>query len=429
MVSKEVIKDIIKSNEDFINNTVGDILPRHKVTVPAKLKKVKIVYGPRRSGKTFLLYNLFKKNKGNALYIDFEDERLNGIELNELDKIRESFFELKPQLLHSKDIVFLFDEIQNIRGWEKYTRRLVEREGIDLYVAGSSSQITPSHISSSLRGREWSLALYPFSFKEFLSVKEIELENSHYGKNKILVNKHMTEYLKYGGFPEVTLAENDFTRHKLVREYMSAMFFKDLVEQFNLKNITLLETLKESLFSSFGAKFSVSSFYKKFKDKFPFSKTSLFRYYKAFLTSMLVFETRLFSPSAYKQRRNPPKVYLVDLGLAMRVKSYDWGRALENVVFLELKRRGYDIYYYTEKNECDFLIKESSGDLSAIQVAWEVTDENRQREYSGLIEACKQLKKHAGTIVTRDQDFQEKISGITITGVPFAKWLASPYPD
>lgn len=92
MVSKEVIKDIIKSNEDFINNTVGNILPRDKVTFPTKLKKVKIVYGPRRSGKTFLLYGLFKRNMENALYIDFEDERLNGIELNELDKIRESFF-------------------------------------------------------------------------------------------------------------------------------------------------------------------------------------------------------------------------------------------------------------------------------------------------------------------------------------------------
>jgi len=426
MISKEMIKDIIKSNEDFINNTVGEILPRQNVTFPAKLKKVKIVYGPRRSGKTFLLYSLFRSNKGNALYIDFEDERLNGIELNELDKIRESFFELKPQMLHSKDVVFLFDEIQNISGWEKFARRLVEREGIDLYVAGSSSQITPSRISSSLRGREWSIPLFPFSFKEFLNAKQTELKNSLYGKDKILLNNHLTEYLIYGGFPEVTLAENDFTRQKLVREYMSAMFFKDLVEQFNLKNVTLLETLKESLFTSFGAKFSVSSFYKKFKDKFPFSKTSLFRYYQAYLTSMLVFETRFYSPSAYKQRRNPPKVYLVDLGLAMRVKSHDWGRALENAVFLELKRRDLDIYYYTTKNECDFIIKESIGNVSAIQVAWELTDENRQREYGGLIEACKSLNKPDGTIITRDQDFVEKISGITITCIPFAKWLISP---
>ena len=424
MTSKEVIKDMIKSNEDFINNTVGEILPRHNIAFSAKLKKVKIIYGARRSGKTFLLYGLFRKNKGNALYIDFEDERLTGIELNELDRIRESFFELKPQLLHSENIIFLFDEIQNIRGWEKFARRLVEREGIDLYVAGSSSQITPSRISSSLRGREWSIALFPFSFKEFLGVKKTELNNSLYGKDKILVNKHLTEYLKYGGFPEVTLVDNDFIRQKILREYMSAMFFKDLVEQFNLKNVTLLETLKESLFSSFGAKFSVSSFYKQFKEKFPFSKTSLFRYYNAFLTSMLVFEARFFSPSAYKQRRNPPKIYLVDPGLAMRAKSHDWGRALENVVFLELKRRGHDIYYYMAKNECDFIIKESSGDLSAIQVAWEVTDENRQREYGGLVEACKSLKTAGGTIVTRDQDFEEKISGINVTCVPFAKWLA-----
>lgn len=425
MKSKEVIKDIIKSNEDFIDNTVGEVLPRYDIAFPTKLKKVKIIYGARRSGKTFLLYSLFKKNKENALYIDFEDERLNGIELNELDKIREGFFELKPHLLSKKNIIFLLDEIQNIRGWEKYARRLVEREGIDLYVAGSSSQITPSRISSSLRGREWSFALFPFSFKEFLGIKQIEITNSLYGKEKILVNKHLNEYLEYGGFPEVTLVEDDFTKQKLLHEYMSAMFFKDLVEQFSLKNITLLETLKGSLFSSFSAKFSVSSFYKKFKEKFPFSKTSLFRYYNAFLKSMLIFEARFFSPSAYKQRRNPPKIYIVDPGLAMRAKSQDWGRALENVVFLELKRKGYDIYYYMGKKECDFILKESNRDLSAMQVAWEVTDDNKQREYEGLVEACKSLKKARGTIITRDQYIKEKVSGINISCIPFAKWLAS----
>jgi len=425
MISREVLKDIIKSNEDFINNTVGEIFPRIDIAFPKKLKKVKIIYGARRSGKTFLLYGLFKKNRENALYIDFEDERLNGIELNELDKIREGFFELKPHLLHEKNIVFLFDEIQNIRGWEKYARRLVEREGIDLYVAGSSSQITPSRISSSLRGREWSIAIYPFSFKEFLGVKKTDLTNSLYGKDKILVNKHLTDYLKYGGFPEVTLVEDDFTKQKLLHEYMSAMFFKDLVEQFDLKNATLLETLKETLFSSFSAKFSVGSFYRQFKEKFPFSKTSLFRYYDAFLKSMLIFEARFFSSSAYKQRRNPPKIYMVDPGLALKTKSHDWGRAFENAVFLELKRRGYDIYYYMGNKECDFILKESSGDFSAIQVAWEVTDENKKREYDGVLEACRSLNETEGTIVTRDQDFKEKVSGINISCVPFAKWIAS----
>jgi hypothetical protein len=235
----------------------------------------------------------------------------------------------------------------------------------------------------------------------------------------------MTEYLKYGGFPEVTLAETDFNKQKLLREYISAMYFKDLVEQFNLRNINLLETLKESLFSSFGAKFSVRSFYKQYKDKFPFSKTSLFRYYKAFLASMLIFETRIFSSSAYKRLRNPPKVYLVDMGLTMRTKSHDWGRALENVVFLELKRKGYDIYYYSAESECDFIIRESNRDLSAVQVSWEITDENKQREYSGLIDACKSLKKTSGLIITRDQDFEERMDDITIRCVPFAKWIVS----
>jgi predicted AAA+ superfamily ATPase len=129
---------------------------------------------------------------------------------------------------------------------------------------------------------------------------------------------------------------------------------------------------------------------------------------------MLIFEARFFSPSAYKQRRNPPKIYMVDPGLAIRAKSQDWGRTLENVVFLELKRRGYDIYYYMGKKECDFILKESNRNLSAMQVAWEVTDDNKQREYEGLVEACKSLKKARGTIITRDQYMKEKVSGINI---------------
>ncbi|MEO0215809.1 MAG: ATP-binding protein, partial [candidate division WOR-3 bacterium] len=272
MISKETIKEIIKSNEQFINNQISKILPRQGLPITTRLKKVNVIYGVRRSGKTFVLYELFKQNKGRALYIDFEDERLNGIAISELDKIRESFFELYPHLLYKKDVIFLFDEIQNVLEWERYARRLVEREAITLYVAGSSSKINPQNISSSLRGREWAVPLFPFSFREFLMAQGIVLDKSIlYGKEKMMLSRYLLEYLKYGGFPEVVFAKSDFDKQKILYQYLNAMFFKDLVEQFNINNLNLLEALRENLFANFSSKFSGLAFYKQFKGRFPLS--------------------------------------------------------------------------------------------------------------------------------------------------------------
>lgn len=423
MISQELLKEIIIENENFILHEVGEIISRHNILLPKKLNKVKVFYGPRRCGKTFFLYDIFRRNNKNALYIDFEDERLHGIELKELDKIKDCFFELKPSLIRKRPIVFLFDEIQNINGWEKFARRLVEREGIDLYVAGSSSQINPAYLHSSLRGREWSIMLYPFSFLEFLAIKNISLENAFYGRQKSLIRRHLREYIKYGGFPEVTLAQSGFVKTKLLDEYLYAMFFKDLVEQFKIKNIILLETLKEALFSSYSKEFSLNSFLKHYRGKFPFSKTKLFQYYKHFLASMLIFEVRLFSRSTYRQMRNPPKIYLIDTGLAYRSRQEDYGRVLENIVFLELKRSGYDISYYKDKNECDFIIKRVGFSPFAVQVTWEITDENREREYNGIIQASQFLKQKKGIIITANQDYEVKKEGINISVISLPRWL------
>lgn len=230
MISSETIKEIIKSNEDFILNEIKNIVQRENIFFSSGVRKVNIIYGVRRSGKTFLLYDLFKKNSSNSLYIDFEDERLRDINAQDLEKIKEGFFELKPYLLENKEVSFLFDEIQSMDGWEKFARRIVERERINVYAAGSSSRITPPKVHTSLRGRAWSIEIYPFSFTEFLTSKNIDLESSIYGKNKIIIKRNLLEYLKWGGFPEISFLESDFAKNKVLKEYLDAMFFKDLVE-------------------------------------------------------------------------------------------------------------------------------------------------------------------------------------------------------
>ena len=291
---------------------------------------------------------------------------------------------------------------------------------------GSSSRIMPQQIHTSLRGRSWSIEVSPFSFREYVQAKNIDIKNKEfiYGSKKALVKNCFSAYLKWGGFPEISFLKSDYEKRKILKEYLEAMFFKDLVEKFKIKNIPLLDALMEKLFSSFSMKYSSTSFYKQYKNKFPFSKDSTFSYFHYFLESMLIFEVKKLSESFYKRLRNPSKIYLIDTGLARKVTSSDSGKFLENVAFLEFRRRGYEIFYFEGKNECDFVIKKN-GHWSAYQVTLAINDNNRKREENGLIEACKFLGLKEGTILTYDEENQKKLDGIDIKIISLWKWLLS----
>lgn len=423
MISKHRLKEIIVSNEEFILKEIKRIVKREGLSFPKRLKKAVVFYGVRRSGKTFILFDFFKQYKDSSLYIDFEDERLSEFELKDFENLKESFLALKPHLI-GKELVFLLDEIQDINGWEKFCKRAVERENIKVFVSGSSSKMMPSEIHRELRGKSWGIEVLPFSFREYLLSKDININDKSlfYGQKKVLIKKHFSEYMKWGGFPEVSFLESELEKRKLIKEYLNAMYFRDLVEKYNITNIPLLEGLKDKLFSSFSLKFSLTSFYNQYKDKFPFSKDLLFRYYKNFLQSLLVFEVRKFAESTYKRMRNPAKIYLVDNGLSRRVTSLDAGRLLENIVFLELRRKGYEVFYFEEKKECDFVIKDDSK-LFPIQVSFELTKENKEREIDGLVEASKWLGTKRGLMLTYDEEQDLNIDGIKIEVIPVWKWL------
>ena len=428
MINRSILKDIIISNEEFISQNIKQIVKRENLSFPEKLKKAVILYGVRRSGKTYILFDLFKKHKDRSLYLDFEDERLTDFEVKDFEGLKDIFLELKPELI-DKELIFLFDEIQNIKGWERYCRRIVERENIKVFVTGSSSRVMPLEIHTSLRGRAWSTEVTPFSFREYLHLKGLNTKDKKiiYGSKKALVKKHFAEYLKWGGFPEASLLKSDFEKRKVIKEYIEAMFFKDLVERFNITNIHLLKVLTEKLFSSFSTKFSLTAFYKQYHQKFPFSKDTLFSYYNYFLESMLIFEIKKFSESSYKRLRNPAKIYLIDTGICKKVTSADWGRILENIVFLELRKKGDEIYYFAEKRECDFIVKNNTnGKLFPYQVTLELKEENEEREIAGLVEACKKLGLKKGTIFTFDEEDNRAIEDINIQILPVWKWLLLP---
>jgi predicted AAA+ superfamily ATPase len=427
MINKETLIEIVVSNERFILEKVKEIVHREGVFLPELLDKVVVFYGVRRSGKTFLLFNFMREHPQNSLYLDFEDERLLGFQLKDFEVLREAFLELKPHLIGKPQVYFL-DEVQNVSGWERFCRRAVERERTAIYVSGSSSRVMPAEIHTELRGRSWSIEVLPFSFREYLTSKGVDFSDRRiaYGQTKTRIKEHFSEFMRWGGFPEVSLVSTELEKTKLLKEYFGAMFFRDLVERYRITNIPLLESLTDKLLSSFSTRFSLTSFYKQYKDKFPFSKDLLFRYYKHFLQSMLVFEVRMFAESTYKRMRNPPKTYLVDTGLSRRVTSADCGRLLENVVYLELRRRGYEIYYFADKGECDFIASIEESSFQPVQVCFQLSEENLGREVGGLVQACKHLHVNEGILLAYDDERELERDDVKITVMPVWKWAGFP---
>lgn len=421
MISKERLKEIIISNKGFILS-IDNIVERQGIVLPRKLNKVVVFYGPRRSGKSFVMYSLFKIDPDVSLYIDFEDERLYGFKVEDFEVLKESFLELNPKVIGKRKF-FFFDEVQNVVGWEKFCRRLVEKENIYVYVAGSSSKMMIQEIHTSVRGRVWTVEITPFSFKEFLCTKEKTIDEDFiYGGKKVFTKKYFLEFMKWGGFPEVIFAENEFEKKKILNDYLNSMFFRDLVERFKITNIQLLEVLIDKLFSSYSLKFSLTAFYKQYKDLFPFSKDKLFSYYKYILQSMFVLEVRKFAESSYKRLRNPAKIYLIDVGLAKRVTTENYGRLLENIVFLALRKISEQIFYFEEDVECDFVVEKDNKFLP-YQVCYELNNDNMEREIKGLITCCKRVNAKRGIIVTYDQEEIRKIDNVEVEIIPVWKWL------
>jgi len=428
MISKNIIKEIILSNRAFILESVSGIVPRAAAEVVAPGKTV-IMHGIRRSGKTFILYDIFRRNRDAALYLDFEDDRLTGFTAADFQTVQDAFLKLRPET--AGRIVYLFDEIQHVEGWERFCRRVTERENATVYVTGSSSKLMPLEVDTAIRGRAWSVAVFPFSFPEFLQLRMGRPDRNEilYGTGKVETKRLFAEYAKWGGFPETALAADPLDKTKLLKEYLRAMFFRDLVERYGMTNIALFDALADKLFSSFSTRLSLTAFYRQYKDLFPFSKDLLFQYFHNFEESMLIFAVRKFSESSYKRSRNPVKIYPADTGLCRRVASEDAGRILENIVFIELARRGGEVYYFEEKQECDFIVKTGEGaGFAAFQVCLELTDENRRRETGGLIAACRRLNVTEGTILTDDQESEEEAEGIKISVLPVWRFLLGIEP-
>ncbi len=375
-----------------------------------KTKQITVISGIRRSGKSTLLRQIASKLK-DFYYINFDDERL-------IDFIVSDFNELMivwQKKFISKNI--LIDEVQNIDHWERFLRRIHD-EGYKIFITGSNAKLLSSELATHLTGRYSKIELYPFSFKEFLAFDKLAIgEMTSSLKSKIL--KFFDDYLQKGGFPEyLKYGEAEF-----VRRTYEDIIYKDIVARFGIREVKQFQQLTGFIFTNFTREANYNALSKILAIKSPMSV----RKYIGFLEeSFLIFELFKYDFSVKKQIRANKKIYVIDNGMRNNVAfsfSEDRGCLLENAVFIELKRRSYEGFYFQGKKECDFLVKEKSVITQAIQVTKMLDFNNEKREIGGLLEAMETFKLKEGLILTDNQEEERKIGKKSIKILPVWKWL------
>jgi predicted AAA+ superfamily ATPase len=363
-------------------------------------------------------------DKTKILFLNFEDERL-GLEVNELDLILQSFSELYPEQ-NLNECYFFFDEIQNITGWEKFTRRVYDSISKNIFITGSNSKLLSSEIATSLRGRTLSYEVYPLSFSEYLSFKGIEVDL--YSSKSIAHVKNAQEiYLKDGAFPETLFLEEQY-QNQTLQEYFNVLLYKDLAERYNITNTVALKFFLKRIIASTTKQISINKIYNELKSAgIKIGKNTLYNFLDYVQNIYLALTLRRYDNSLVNKELGERKIYSIDIGLnnATEFKFSDnIGKSLENAIFLELKRNYKEIFYYrNSSSECDFIVHEKNSITQAIQVTYDMSDEDtKNREIKGLISACKNFNLLNGTIISYDSEDEFLYDGIKINIIPFYKW-------
>ena len=397
MILKDILKDIVNlQKEDLVKQDIG--IQRDLIKdLDLKCSHVLIISGIRRCGKSTLLKQIMKKSS-KFFYFNFEDQRALDFEVSDFEKLDDIFHEL-----YGGSDIYFFDEIQNVKGWERFVRKMQDL-GKKFIITGSNASLLSKELGTKLTGRHLTNELFPFSYSEML----------RFFRNNSSLNSFQ-EYFDNGGFPEYLKYRNP----QILQQVLNDIIIRDVVVRYNLKNSKIVKDLFIYLLTNVSKEFS----YNKLKKLFNFgSVNTVISYISYFEETYLLFTIPRFSYSYKKQLVNPKKTYVIDVGLARANSvsfSEDNGRILENIVFLKLRRKHKDIYYFKENNECDFLIKEKGKIIRAVQVCYELNEENKNRELNGLKEAMEEFELKKGTIITLNQ--KDRFGKIEVT--PVWKWL------
>jgi len=428
---EELLEQII---HDFHERPLPDLVPR-EAEMPELTGKIDTIIGMRRSGKTFFLFqNMWEKlesgiAKERLLYINFDDERFLPFTVQQLQLIPIVYYRLYPELKNQK-CYFFFDEIQNVAGWEKFIRRLVDTENVHLVLTGSSAKLLSKEIGTSLRGRSIATEIFPFSYREFLTFMDPDMTfSAHIGAQKrALLANRFKQFLVQGGFPEVQTVADEY-RIRILQEYVDVVVLRDIVERHQVSNIHTLRAMVRCLLASPGTQFSVNKFYNDLKSQgIHCTKNALYEYLDYLADAYLVFPVPIFSRSERIRRTNPKKIYLIDTGLAnafiYRLQS-DWRHLLENFVYIKLRKSHLKVEYYRTKNnyEVDFIVTSLLGEYALYQVSLSVENkETYGREVRALEIAMSECGLKKSYLITLNHRETIKVSSGIIEVFPAWQW-------
>lgn len=398
MLSKLFIEQVINSQKERLSH-LDTGLPREFGEIASLTSHALIVSGIRRCGKSTLLQQINKSSGIPSIYLNFEDPRLAGFDLTDFDRLHEIAVE-------SAVTTYFFDEIQNIDNWESFVRFRLD-EAYRIFITGSNASLLSKELGTKLTGRHISKELFPFSFSEYLKFTSCEPDADS-----------SASYLRSGGFPE-------YLKTGLPEVLMQAfndIIIRDIAARYNLKNVHIMQQLALWLVSNTGKPFSGNSLRKIFQIN---SSSSMMDYLSYLFDSYLFFFVPKFSYSHKVQIVNPRKTYCIDNGF-ININSVsfndDNGRLLENMVYLQLRRQTSDIYYYSDKKECDFVVFKK-GELNGLyQVCWQLDKSNMDRELAGITEAMDFFDRKHAFIITHNQDDRFNIGDKKIEVIPYYKW-------
>jgi predicted AAA+ superfamily ATPase len=337
-----------------------------------------------------------------------------------MDEILQAYRELYPDL-NLAECYFLFDEVQEVEGWEKFIDRLYSSISQRVFITGSNSKLLSREIATALRGRTITFEVYPLSFSEFARV-ELPGLNEHKSADKVHYIQLFERFMYQGGFPEL-VNQTDELRERILQEYFNVMLLRDLVERYQVSQVAILKYFCKRVIGASAGEFSVNKVYNELKSQgYKIGKNTLYGYQENVEAIYLSRFVPKYSLSVVKTEGSQKKPYVIDqgLGVALDFKlSQDKGRLLETVVALELFKQGKQIAYQQGTGECDFVTLAKGRVEEAFQVAVDLSDdETRKREVRGLVQCCQSLGLEKGYILTLNSEEQFESDGVRVEVVP-----------
>ena len=417
-MDKTLLKNTLRElYSDFYEDRLPE-MTRRMMTIPEVPGSATVVLGMRRTGKTFLLYQRMNDllasgvPKERMLHVNFEDDRLLGMTVEDLRYIPEVYYQMFPEN-RGRRCYFFFDEIQNIRHWESFVRRMVDTADVQVYLSGSSAKLLSREVATAMRGRSVEIENFPFSFEEFLIYHKyfetIPRNISSASRSKL--QNAMEKFFAVGGMPAVQDV-SDTVRAAMLQGYVNTVIYKDVAERHEVANSQALKFTMQMVFNNPARQLSVRKITDYLKSQqISTSRESISDYLDWLADAYLLHKVSLYSESAMKRRTNPDKYYLNDVGIvrAMRIKhALDQGPLLENLVYLQLRRQGFHVEYVitADGSEVDFIaFRPMQNDYRLVQVCFDMSDHKTfAREVSALRDAADALGVKERYVVTWDDE-------------------------